>query len=180
MGSRLFVGLPVAPELAARVEAWKAGREGWPVHWVKPQDLHVTLVPPWEEAAVDKVVLKLSAVKAEAFGLEFSQISFGPRNAKPARLLWASGAETSGLFELRTRLFTALSQQPDVRPFLPHITLARFSSQSYLQIPEAGLPQTVAWQIQAEKFGLYESVLNSTGARYRILHEFPLRSSRRP
>ncbi|MCL5008776.1 MAG: RNA 2',3'-cyclic phosphodiesterase [Patescibacteria group bacterium] len=180
MGSRLFVGLPIAPELVARLAAWKVGREGWPVYWVWPQDLHVTLVPPWEEAAVDKVVLKLNAVKAESFGLKFTQISFGPQNAKPARLLWVSGAETSGLFELRARLFTALGQQPDARPFLPHVTLARFRPQNYLQIPDAGLPQKVAWQIQAEKFGLYESVLNRTGARYRILREFPLQPSLRP
>ncbi len=179
MGSRLFVGLPVAPEFMARVEAWKAGHEGWPVYWVRPQDLHVTLVPPWEEAAVDEVVLKLSKVKAEAFGLKFTQISFGPESAKPARLLWALGAKTSGLFELRTRLFEALGQQPDARPFLPHVTLARFGPQNYFQIPDACLPQKVAWQIQAEKFGLYESVLNRTGARYRILHEFPLQSGLR-
>ena len=56
----------------------------------------------------------------------------------------------------------------DVRPWIPHLTLARDARRA----PPAGAIAPVAWRVDA--FALVASSLQPDGPRYRILHQAPL------
>ena len=98
---------------------------GFPVRLIAAADLHLTLVPPWNEVSIPEAVGKLGIV-ADRFGdftLEFRHVGYGPEPRRP-RLLWAECAAGLELARLHAELLLAFGQT-DERPFRPHVTLAR-------------------------------------------------------
>jgi 2'-5' RNA ligase len=87
--------------------------------------MHLTLVPPWQEASIPAAVDRLQFVAhaSRAFQLTFRHIGYGPYPVRP-RLLWVDCALCENLAALRTAFLQAYGQT-DERPFRPHVTLAR-------------------------------------------------------
>ena len=56
--NRIFVGIKVEPELARQL-VLLAKHEHVPFRYVPADDIHLTLVPPWNEASVPDAVAKL-------------------------------------------------------------------------------------------------------------------------
>jgi len=79
-GRRVFAGLPVGRELAEAVGEFRQGHSGLRVRWVKPENLHLTMVPPWQCLNVDAVCRALSgeAARQAPFEVSFERVSFGP------------------------------------------------------------------------------------------------------
>ncbi len=123
--ARVFVGLRVAPEIARELSRVAAGLREPSVRLVTPMDIHLTLVPPWNEVSIPDAVDKLRPVAAcfGPFRLTFQHIGYGPRPERP-RLLWVDCAATEEIATLHTALLQACGQT-DERPFRPHVTLAR-------------------------------------------------------
>jgi len=94
----------------------------------------------------------------------------------PARLIAAAAPCPSALEELHQRLRTRLARTERVgKPFLPHLTLLRFSP------PQRGLKvdrelQGVEFEITSLR--LVRSDLLSTGARHQTVSEIPLAGRR--
>ncbi len=66
-----------------------------------------------------------------------------------------------------------LGQPPDDRPFHGHITLARVADRSRVDLrPFTGRAVAAEWQVDA--VCLVESRLSQKGARYEVLHRFPV------
>ena len=65
--ARVFVGLKIAPEIAIQLAQLAAALEQLSVRPVAPADIHLTLVPPWNEASIPDAIEKLGRV-AGRFG----------------------------------------------------------------------------------------------------------------
>lgn len=123
--ARVFVALKMAPEIAGELAQMARELERFPVRLIAPADIHLTLVPPWNEVSIPEAVGKLGRV-ADRFGvftLEFRHVGYGPEPRRP-RLLWAECAAGPDLTRLYAELLLAFGQT-DERSFRPHVTLAR-------------------------------------------------------
>jgi 2'-5' RNA ligase len=123
--ARIFVALKVAPEIARDLAQMARELERFPVRLIAPDDIHLTLVPPWNETSIPAAIEKLRGVADEAapFSLAFVHLNYGPQPRRP-RLLWAECAASEGLTALHAALLHAF-RQSDERPFRPHVTVAR-------------------------------------------------------
>ena len=65
--ARVFVGVKVAPEIAHELARLARSLERFSVRLVPTNDIHLTLVPPWNEASIPTAVVKLRAV-TDRFG----------------------------------------------------------------------------------------------------------------
>jgi len=194
---RLFVALPVAPgarrAVGERVEAER--RSLPPARWVRPENLHLTLVF-LGELDPDRVG-PLAAALGPAFAAHapmrlrlagagcFPPPSGGGR--RPARVAWV-GVEADGgdaeLEALRADVAAAavesVGHRPDGRPWSPHLTVARprppwpaRDAEAFVRAfaPPAGEPFVV------DRGALVASELGEGaggGALYRDVESFPL------
>jgi 2'-5' RNA ligase len=122
---RLFVGLKLSPEITGELAELARSLEACGVRLVPSADMHLTLVPPWNEPNVGDALetLRASVKGFAAFPLSFARLAYGPTLRHP-RLLWAECVASDVLVELRMALLTSFGQL-DPRPFRPHVTLAR-------------------------------------------------------
>jgi RNA 2',3'-cyclic 3'-phosphodiesterase len=123
--ARIFVGLMVLPVIARELVKLAQCLAGPSVRLVAPADVHLTLVPPWYEAAIPGAVekLHLAARASRAFLLTFRHVGYGPEPARP-RMLWVDCTADEEIAALRAALLEAYGQT-DERLFRPHVTLAR-------------------------------------------------------
>jgi 2'-5' RNA ligase len=123
--ARVFVALKMTPEIAGELAQMALELEPFPVRLIAPADIHLTLVPPWNEVSIPEAVGKLGRVtdRFGVFTLEFRHVGYGPQPRRP-RLLWAECAAGPDLTRLHAELLLAFGQT-DERPFRPHVTLAR-------------------------------------------------------
>jgi len=123
--ARVFVALKMAPEIADELAQIARELERCPVRLIAAADIHLTLVPPWNEVSIPDAVGKLGRVadRFGAFTLEFRHVGYGPEPRRP-RFLWAECAPGPELTQLRAELLLTFGQT-DERPFRPHVTLAR-------------------------------------------------------
>ena len=122
---RVFVGLKLAPEIAGQLAELARPLGSYSVRLVPSADMHLTLVPPWNEPDVASAAERVrSAVDGFGdFSLTFVRLLYGPTLRRP-HLLWAECAASDALAKLRTALLSAFGQI-DQRPFRPHVTVAR-------------------------------------------------------
>lgn len=169
---RVFVALPI---FALQDEVLKIQKKysNLPVRWILPHNLHITLVPPWEENNIELISnnLKLLDGQFQAFKINFNLISYGPNKFSP-RLIWASGSAPLELLKLRNFIFNVLGKKPEKRPFLLHLTLARFDSGRKIKLPP--LDVKIFWEEKVKEFVLMRSHLLKAGAEYETLEKFKL------
>ena len=123
--ARIFVALRIAPEIAQELAQHGKELERFSVRLMPPADIHLTLVPPWNEVSISDAVAKLRRVAetCAAFALEFRHIGYGPEPRRP-RFLWAECVGSDAVAKFRAALLRDFGQV-DERPFRPHVTLAR-------------------------------------------------------
>jgi hypothetical protein len=85
---RIFVGLKMASEIAGSLAGLAEQIESVPLRRVAENDIHLTLVPPWNETSLPHAVEKLRRALAgfEPFPLSFERLCYGPNHSRP-RLL---------------------------------------------------------------------------------------------
>ena len=107
-GVRVFVGLRIAPEIAAELAQRVRGLERAGIRLVAPADIHLTIVPPWNEASTPEAIERLRRVviKFGSFSLTFQHLGYGPQRSRP-RLLWAECKDSDEIAELRAALLHA-------------------------------------------------------------------------
>ncbi|MBI4094831.1 MAG: RNA 2',3'-cyclic phosphodiesterase [Candidatus Liptonbacteria bacterium] len=175
MKRRVFVALGISHELAKVINAWKERYSRLPVRWLSSKNLHITIIPPWYEGNVRRLVETLQSLEnhAKPFQIEFKKVSFGPSQRSP-RLVWAKGDTPHRIVALRDGIAAALGIHPEPRPFTLHLTLARFRLEEFRSFPIQRLSQEVDWSDDVTSFRLMESHLSPGGADYTIVEQFPL------
>lgn len=187
---RLFIAadLPAAArgDLAAVQDRLK--RRAFPVRWVEPAALHLTLV---FLGTTDAALLPAigAALRTELATQRAVRLQLEPAGAFPSlqrpRVVWAGiGGETAALGQLYARVVAALApldRAPDAKPFRPHITLGRVrrdarpeqAAELGVAVRELGNSQSpVSWAV--DQVVVYRSDLQRAGPRYMPLETIAL------
>ncbi len=170
LGRRVFVALPISLEIAREAHDWRKKYPNLSIRWVEDKNLHVTIIPPWEERNVQAVIdaLKILEGSVGIFDLAFHRVTYGPNSREP-RLIRAEGESPEQIFALKRGVERTLLFTPEVRTFRLHLTLARFSSEDFQTFPIQKMSDEVSWHESVTSFVLMESHLSSSGADYEVL-----------
>jgi RNA 2',3'-cyclic 3'-phosphodiesterase len=168
MNKRLFVAIDLpnsTRQLLAELDPHIRG-----VHWTEPDQMHLTLgffgdVPKEVELNLRE---KLTAIEFRAFFLPVNGVgSFSSRGAP--KIIWIGvGKAHPHLFQIHKRVqeaALAVGIEPELRPWHPHITLARcrdVSAQSLRKFLQSNA-EFDAGLIRVDLFCLYSSQLTPAG-----------------
>jgi RNA 2',3'-cyclic 3'-phosphodiesterase len=183
---RAFVAANLNPDLQAALamaqDRLKATRAD--IGWVRPENLHLTLKFLGQVEA-DRVRAIGEGVAAAATGsgpvhLVFQGLGAFPR-PREARVVWVGlshGAEA--LAAIQSRIEAALESlgfAREARPFTAHLTLGRVrgpARREQLARALAEAPTEALGEMMLDRIELMKSDLSARGARYSVLHSFPL------
>lgn len=173
---RLFVAVYPPAEVAAAMIGSLAGLELPPMRLTPHDQVHLTLqfIGERTQRELPEVheSVERSAAGLAVFALAPLRLVSLPERG-PARLI---ACETDGpppLLEIHRRLALRLARSPRERSgdrFLPHLTLARFSSPSQVRV---ALPVEVP-EFAVTSISLRRSILKPGGAVHAELARFPL------
>ena len=168
MAKRLFVAIDLPDSTRQLLAGLDPHIRG--VRWTAPAQMHLTLgffddVPDDVDSALRE---KLSAIQFGAFFLPIAGI--GTFSAKGApKIIWIGvGKAHPHLFQIHKRVqesALAAGLEPDLRPWHPHITIARcrdVSAQSLRKFLNSNA-ELDAGMIRVEAFHLYSSKLTPAG-----------------
>ena len=171
---RLFLGLRLPEDVLDVISAWQALSLHGELRVVERENLHVTLAflgsRPAAELEAIAGVLRDSALAALPFELAFD----GYRETRSVAMLTLddpSGEAT----RLAERVHAGLEELGvyvrEARPWLPHLTVARFRERPRLR---PGFPSTVLAPFVPSGAAAFLSRLRPSGAVYEVLESFPL------
>ncbi len=169
---RVFVGIDLDEDTARQCAGLQAWLPDLPGRRVQPQDMHITLVPPWNVQDLEPVEERLAAVarQTKPFPLALRRLAYGPTRQRP-RLAWIECEPVEELRKLRDALADAF-QVEDRRDFRPHITIARFRKEHWKSLKAHPIERQLSVQTEVTSITLFESV-HRGDTTYRILGAFP-------
>jgi 2'-5' RNA ligase len=174
MKKRIFLAIRISRTITSKIITWQQNHQTLPVRFIKPKNLHLTIVPPWYGNPKDVInTLKKLPLSVSPFSIHFQKIIPGPEPVRP-RLIWIEGKPINRLTTLKKELAKFLEAKSEKRSFIPHITIARVKHGNEKQLAETVIEEEVNWQILVNSFFLMESHLSLRGADYKILAKFPL------
>jgi RNA 2',3'-cyclic 3'-phosphodiesterase len=170
---RLFVSIELPESITKHLFELDPRLRG--VRWLEPRQMHLTLAflgnvaPEVQEALAEK----LQAISWKPFFLPLIGLGTFPSKGWPKIIWMGVGSGHPHLFQLHKRVqeaILAVSLEPDLRSFHPHVTLARCREVS---------PQTIrpflkshvdfdAGMIHIEAFCLNSSQLTPAGSVYTM------------
>jgi 2'-5' RNA ligase len=65
MKHRVFVAIRASRKLQEEVAAWVSSHAKLPVRWISPENLHITLVPPWYEEDTKRIANAIAGALAD-------------------------------------------------------------------------------------------------------------------
>jgi 2'-5' RNA ligase len=173
---RLFVALDIPEDVRNAIGALASRLRPLceSARWVRIEGAHVTLKfigeVPAEKA--EEIKAALAAVLPRApIKIAFRGVGFFPNERRP-RVLWGGVKSSDDLTALATAVEVVLEPlgfPREQRTFSPHLTLARFDSQTGLTPLVAGIAAAGTLEFgdtTANEFHLYQSVLKRGGAEY--------------
>jgi 2'-5' RNA ligase len=175
--ARVFVGIKIAPEIAHELGQLAQGLERFPTRFVPTEDIHLTLVPPWDETSIPDAIEKLrQALNAsEPFMLTFTRPAYWPDRRRP-RLLCAECVPTPEITALQQALLNAFGQTED-KPFQPHVTLARLQRGGRAAAGKHEMDRELSLAQAIDSIELFRS-RTQFGENYQILASLPLGAPR--
>jgi 2'-5' RNA ligase len=166
--------------IAEYLDRWsKLYRNG--INWVKPENLHLTLLFVGDTQSGD-----IPDLQEELFGLILQKAGFNLKclgfelfPAREPRLIWVKlETEDKGIFLITkdlNRIFRDNGYEPDVKPLKLHITVGRIKSQqpAWLEqeIMQSALPVETALY---DEITFYQSVLKPDGPVYTPLQQYKM------
>lgn len=164
------------------------------ISWVQPASMHLTMrfLGETSEEVIESLCMMVSEVAAAHRMIEvpFSRLGTFPRPQQP-RVLWAGpleswekgseGERLQALYRAVEESCRAAGLAAEVRPFSPHLTLARIKEGERLvgqALAQSGLldqPVTIG-VLPIQTLAMMRSQLRPTGSIYTKLWECPLSS----
>lgn len=173
---RVFIGMPPGRALIDTAAGFRRDHAALKVRWIRPEELHITMVPPWRCGELGPVCKALEAAAANQapFEVRFDSVSFGPKARRP-RLVWAKGTAPVEMASFSGMLKSMFGDGQEAgRRFLLHLTIARFNRQEALKLAATRLDEPVDWSGMLDELCLYESILKPSGAEYHEICRVPL------
>ena len=170
---RLFLGLPIPPELAQALTRLTRAIELPKGRHTAPENLHLTLVFLGEvaEPTLPLIEHEVSKLNFAPLQLKLTSLNTFPR----ASVLLAEVEPTRPILHLQAKVAASMArcgfapEDPEVHPYHPHITLARFHGPLRLSQSQHTLPPSFQRSFTADTVNLYRSHLTPTGAHYEVL-----------
>lgn len=170
MRHRIFAGIKASVELSELICVWKKRWKKLPVRWIKPENLHITLTPPYYVENIEAAINNFSEIdtKLEPFDVSFHKICLGPDNYRP-RLLWLVGKVNSEILRLKNEVEKKMKAKSQKRQFLLHLTIARINEKNIDSVKSEFISWDVDQSERIKSFELMESHLSSVDADYIVL-----------
>lgn len=185
---RVFIALDIPDDIKVEISKLYARLKGYgfPIRWLDPAGLHITLVFLGERnvAFVNRVKTALAEVVqgVSVVGIRLAELGAFP-NPRSPRVVWVGikeGArELSLLASAINRALTPIGFEPEQRPFSPHLTIGRTKA------PVTNIHRLLAEPFSSRHFVVKEALLMQSrllpgGARYTPLAVFPLTAPSAP
>ncbi|MBI4410582.1 MAG: RNA 2',3'-cyclic phosphodiesterase [Gemmatimonadetes bacterium] len=179
---RLFIAVNLPPDEKDRLyrAAAPLRAAGFPVRWVEPDAIHITLKFLGEvgEERVTGIrdAIRRVAAEADRFGIGLGGFGAFPDVTRP-RVVWAGIAHSAELQHVQARVDVEMERlgfPRDSRPFHPHLTLGRAPGDARAA-DFRGFAERIAGleyggSLDVHSLDLMQSLLSPRGARYeRVL-----------
>lgn len=165
---RCFIGIPVQGSLAKACLGLSANLPGA----APPDNLHMTLAFLGEcgPRQVEELEAALARLTASCQPFQVRLLSCEPFPRENGPFLALTGDPTAPLLDLHRSVMVLVAEQgmePELRPYRPHVTLAK---------PARELPVIRGdWTLPVDSVWLYQSLRDDNGKPiYRSLARFPL------
>jgi RNA 2',3'-cyclic 3'-phosphodiesterase len=170
---RLFLGLRLPDDVLDAIAAWQAGHLRSGVRVVPREHLHITLAflghRPAGELAAIVTALRASAAEARD-DVQLAAARYRETRAVSMLVLDdLGGGATAFAGDLQGRLEALGVYRREGRPWLPHVTVARFRDRPRLRLEPPSMGTFVPSDAAA-----YLSRLHPGGARYEVLESVAL------
>ena len=183
---RTFVAIELPQEVRAYLEARQEdlARAGGDVKWVRPDDIHLTLVflgnVPVEEIAAVAAAVRVAAAGTGPIRLRAGGVGCFPPRGRP-RVVWIGIEEPTGtLARLQgavAGVTAPFAEKPERREYKAHLTVGRVRggrgaealSEAVAALADAGGPE-----FEAAEVVIFESTLAREGPTYMPLARIPL------
>lgn len=181
---RLFIAVPLTePALHEATAALRELRDlGWPVRWVREDNLHLTLkffgevISERVEAIEELLQFSVQGMKPIEMSLAGGGAFPDQRRPRVLRLEIQAGVELELLQDRLERGGGEIGFPPEGRPFRPHVTLGRVREGH--RLPSDAMSRLEAAPtgtgFVADRVVLFESELTRDGPTYRIRQEHAL------
>jgi len=172
-GPRIFIGLKIAPPIAKELAEYAHRLERAPSRFVRCEDIHLTLVPPWNDNSIPNVIekLRVTSSRLAPFPLAFTHLAYWP-NHRRARLLCVECTPTDELAALQSAFLDVFGQTNE-RPFKPHVTLARLQRGAKAASAKSALDEDLSLEQSINTVELFQSP-KPPAKGYAILASVPL------
>jgi RNA 2',3'-cyclic 3'-phosphodiesterase len=175
---RLFVGLPIPPEIAAQIEPLQRGVPG--AKWRNRHQFHITLafIGSFDERFAQELDSALGAIAVAPFAISLK--GAGLFGAARPDALWFGVQAPESLTILHNRVKRAVRDAGlvlEARKYVPHVTVAYLGASADAThaayfVGDHSLFASSAWI--ADRFYLYASHLSEKGSHYTVEAEYPL------
>lgn len=192
MKHRIFIAINLPGEIKQKIIAWQKAHWDLPMHWTRPESLHITVVffgyVEEEELARLLEITRQTISQFEPIEIEFERIAYGsnydvkPRDlsvlrTRPPRLIWLVGVWSGALEQMQHQLASALLRvgsgyfyERDRRHFRPHITLGRTDQRRWSQYRDIPwIDDRMSLRFTVKSVEIMESRLLRSGAEYEII-----------
>lgn len=179
-GTRSFLALPLPAAARTALAELRAALPLPPrgLRWSALSQAHLTLVflGDLDDDALAEVRRRARAVAAAArvFDADLAGVGAFPNPAR-VRVVWAGwGAGAQAVVALQADLATALGRSPELRPFTPHVTLARARDPVDARVWLDAAPddwRSPPWR--ATGLDVVASELRRAGAVYEVIERCP-------
>ncbi|PIS39258.1 MAG: RNA 2',3'-cyclic phosphodiesterase [Candidatus Nealsonbacteria bacterium CG08_land_8_20_14_0_20_38_20] len=194
MKHRVFIAINLLEEIKKEFLFYQGKWPELPVRWVKPENLHITLVflgyLSDEELPDILKIVREAAKKHNPFSINLTKVCYGPPK-KPPRMVWVTGEKSDALGKLQTDIeknllenftpcpppFSEKGRGGAGRPYAPHINLGRIRQWEFRQIEPEERPEIneeINLGLEVNSIEVMESQLKRGGAEYAILESVPL------
>jgi 2'-5' RNA ligase len=189
MKQRLFIAINLPEATKKQLVNIQPRWPELPVRWIKPENLHITLVF-LSYISNDDLLKVLETIKGvvlkhSSFSINLTKICYGPPKKMPPRLVWVEGKKSEELGKLQKELENSLfsvsikgAGEPENRSYIPHITLGRIRALEFRQIEPEDRPEIneeISLSFEVNSIEVMESNLKHGGAEYTILESVPLK-----
>lgn len=175
---RLFTGLTVPSEIAARLARFRGGLPG--ARWIEESDYHVTLrfLGDIDADVAEDVLEALSALRPRP-PVPVTLDGLGAFGGDRPRALFASVVQEPALMDLQAeqeRLVRRAGVPPETRRFTPHVTLARLRREASpegvaMSLTQSGLFEPLHFEARAVT--VFSARESTGGGPYIAEAEFP-------
>ncbi|OQA03531.1 MAG: 2',5' RNA ligase family [bacterium ADurb.Bin400] len=127
MKHRIFVALEPSKELTDKLADWQRQHGDMRgIRWIKPRNLHITLIPPWHTHDIRSIQERLQLIGGGVGPIDlcFRKVDLGPNRSKP-RLVWAVAPENNTINDTYQRVKKLLDADGTGLVAMPHITIGR-------------------------------------------------------